>query len=358
MATPMSIPAITAIVATAVALGAGPDTASAQSIQQRTKQAADSFQQSHFDEALAALESARSAAVQADPSAVPTIDFNRAAVMLAQGRDDEAQRILKQVDASVPAGSLRADARYNLGQIEARAAEKVVESDPRAAIARLRTAERFFRNALADQPGDADCARNIEIVQRRRAELMKKQEEQQKEQQSQNPQRSKDQRSKSPNNPSDQQPKAEGPDDQKNGSESPQQPPQNDQSEQQHSQDQGERQPPKQDQPAQQPGEQPEQQQQPQPQAADSKKSESQNQPQQSPQQQQADADKPDAQNPEQSESSQKPSPGGPDQAHKDAREFDVTAAQILAKERQKREELRRMFQMMRARAARVEKDW
>lgn len=322
-----------------------------EGVDRTVARALELFEQGRHADALRELDSARER-VRADNTALAAkIDYNRACVLSAMKEEGRAQEILRGLDRSAGADRrVRGPARYNLGRLEAARAEGLSTTDPEAAIASLRAAERHFRNALADLPGDADTIRNIEVVQRRRAELQRAQD-----QQEQSQERKPDQSQKNDQPQAGEQPR----DTEGQGERSPQ----------------GER--PQNQQPPQREGQQPQEsnrQQQGQQQGQAENQPESaeqaeQNQPQQGSQQRDGPNEHPRREGAEQqkqpSENEQaKPLPQHADESQAgenkpEQREFDVAAAQILDKERIRREQIRRMLQqMMRSRAAKVEKDW
>lgn len=265
----------------------------------------------------------------------PTLGFNRGCAQLAAGDAAAAEKTFLEVDASATDLSVRAAARYNLGQIVAKRAESLAEKQPDQAIETYRQAERHFRNALADQPGNADAAHNVEVVQRAIAKLQEQQKQQQQQQQQQknNDQKQKDQQDKNEQNQDD---KKQDQDQNKKDDKSDKQ---------------------KQDQQKQHPSD-PSQQGKDQNKdiegnKTDQKKQAEQDQQKSEQQQQNTGGQDEQRQNQDQQAQQQQQQAKAGDQ-----REFDRTAAQILDKERQQRERLKHWLQLMRARAAPVEKDW
>jgi Ca-activated chloride channel family protein len=270
----------------------------------------------------------------------PTLVFNRGCAQLAAGDSTAAEKTFLDVDASAADPSLRAAARYNLGQIACKQAEPMVEKDKAAAIETYRRAERHFRNALADQPGNADAARNIEVVQRKIAKLLdeqKKQEQQQKDPKDQ--QNKQDQKDQDKNNP-DQQNKDQQKQDQDKKDQQKQDQQKKDPQQGQSGQDQKDQQ---------------NQQQQGKDGKKDEKPSKPEEQKDKKPEEGKDGKDQQDQQQQDPQGADQQPQANGKPQDH---REFDVKAAQILDKEKKQRERLKQLLQLMRARAAPVEKDW
>jgi len=341
------------------------ETASAQSAlpSRDASVARQLFEQGRFEESLARYSAAREFADVRDTTRIEELDFNRAAVLLAMKRADEAQKLLEEVDARTRSPELRAAARYNLGSILSAQADALAKTDPAKAIDTLRAAERFFRNALIDNPSDTDAARNIEVVQRKRDLLQKRQDQNKNEQKKEDDK--KDEKSPknddqkkddsgdktktqgdSDKNPEDQQKpeddqKPEG--DQKKG---PQQSSESQQDQNTQGADKqaegdqtGQKDDPKD---SQQVG-----QQDPKPQKPDPAKPEPQSK-----------SDEP-ATAPEKATNKEPGAEAGsPDRPRESLREFDLAAARILDKERALRERLRKMFQANRSRAGKVDKDW
>lgn len=126
------------------------------------------------------------AAITALPTGTPPsarLVFNRGCAHSAIGNLDAAEADLGAALEQAQNDSLRSAAAYNLGLIHASRAEQAAKDKPEAAIAELRKAERLFRTGFALSPADAGAARNVEVTQRRLAELedrLRKQKEQEK----------------------------------------------------------------------------------------------------------------------------------------------------------------------------------
>ena len=240
----------------------------------------------------------------------PVLTFNRGCDQLAAEDQPGAEKSFLEVDSSATDRRLRSAARYNLGRMACTQAEALTEKDRKAAIEIYRRAERFFRNAIGDEPDSADAARNIDLVQRRIAKLLEEQQQQDQQQQNQQ-QTDQQQQDQQKQDQQNQQPNQ----DQQNPDQQPQQQPQD---------QQGPNQP--------QQGQDQKQQQQPKPEE------------QKGDQQQQQEQQQQKGQEPEDQPSQQ---PAAKPQDH---REFDLTAAQILDKEKKQRERMRQLLQLMRSR--------
>ncbi|MFN7020557.1 MAG: hypothetical protein ACK4WH_04410 [Phycisphaerales bacterium] len=327
-----------------------------QSVDRTVARALELHEQGRHADALRELDSAR-ALVRADRADLAAkIDYNRACVLGAMKEEVRAQEILRGLDRSAGADRrVRGSARYNLGRLEAGRAEALSTTDTETAIASLRAAERHFRNALADLPGDADTIRNVEVVQRRRAELQREQDQQKQDQQKQDQEKKPDQGRKSDQPQAGEQPQ----DTEGQGEKSPR----------------GERR--QSEQPRDREGKQSEksrdeqqwQEQSPEQIRAQAGEQEGGDQPQQGSSQQDGRNKPPRSEGTDQEEQRDegeqaKPTPrqaddGQAEERKPEQREFDVAAARILDMERIRREQIRRMLQqMMRSRAAKVEKDW
>ncbi|MCC6323053.1 MAG: hypothetical protein IT438_16640 [Phycisphaerales bacterium] len=331
-----------------------------------TARAASAFESGRYADALRDLDQARGLVDPAQPELAAQLDFNRSCALLRLEKPAEAEKILRDLDTRRGLDrTLRAEVRYNLGLLEAQHAETLAKSDPPKAIEALRSAERRFRNALADSPGDADAARNIDIVQRRRAELMKQQEQQQqkkeqqdksdkqdqhKQHQQQQDQHKQDQKSEHDKGQSgDKQQDNQRQDSAASPQNQDQSPEQKKASPQQQDKQQKAG-PDRQNKPTD--GKQDEMQQ-PDDQAR-------QEQPKQQPRQRQDEGDPKDSAKPADKPNPAQADPSATEQREpRNPREFDVAAAQILDKERLRREQIRRMLQqMMRSRAVKADKDW
>jgi len=258
-----------------------------------------------------------------------TLDFNRACAELAADQLDAAEGLLLDVDNRTRDRALRAAARYNLGQIAIKRADALAKEDAVKAGELARAAERHFRNVLTDNPGDADAARNIELIQRRyRKPADRPPEEKDKKDQSDNEQKKQDQEKKDE--------KKDEQDQQKDQEKKDQQ--------QQDQQDKKEQTPDKQ-------SEQPKDGQS----KDEQKKQEGKDQ-----ESKDRDAKEQKADEAKDGTDDQKPAArqSQPQPTAKEKREFDRKAAEILDRERKQRERIKQYMQMMRARAAPVEKDW
>ena len=322
-----------------------------------TARAASAFESGRYADALRDLDQARGLVDPAQPELAAQLDFNRSCALLKLEKPAEAEKVLRDLDARRGLDrTLRAEVRYNLGLLEAQHAETLAKSDPPKAIDALRSAERRFRNALADSPGDADAARNIDIVQRRRAELMKQQEQKEQKEQQQNKSDKQDQQ-KQDQKPEDD--KSQSGDKQQDGkqqksAENPQNPDQRPEQKQASSQQQDKQQKAGSGQQNKSTdGKQGEKQQQPDDQAR-------QEQPKQQPRQRHDEGNPKDSAKPADEPNPAQADPSATEQREpRNPREFDVAAAQILDKERLRREQIRRMLQqMMRSRAVKADKDW
>jgi hypothetical protein len=83
-------------------------------------------------------------------------DFDRAEHMLSEARRDAGTD-----------GDVRFRATYNLGWVEVKRAEKLVGEQPQDALARLRRAADWFRDAVRLRPDDSDARHNLDVVLKR-----------------------------------------------------------------------------------------------------------------------------------------------------------------------------------------------
>src|SRR5688572_12739179 len=101
------------------------------------------YREKNFTEAATVLETAISSGHE-----TPEIVYNLACAKAAAGASDEAERLLRRVDAMAGARQLSGSARYNLGTLAYRRAKTAAEKDPKAALDLLKLSERFYRAAL------------------------------------------------------------------------------------------------------------------------------------------------------------------------------------------------------------------
>jgi hypothetical protein len=289
-------------------------------------------EQGKHAEAASAYADLRSRLTPEQAALAPALDLNRACALLAAKQPDEAEKAFLEADARATDAIVRSAARSNLGAIASARGDGLAgqkegaEPDIPGALEAYRRAERHFRNALGDRPDDAGARRNIEIIQRKIARLLeqqKKKEEQQQQQDSEKRDQQNQGEQKKDQQDQKQQNKTENKDEQKP-----------------ESQQQG-----KDGQPQDQKQGQPEPEQDPK-QQDDAKKPED-------PKEQ---GDPKDQKASDGSQQQQRPTPPTPTAQQK--REFDRLAAEILDKEKKQRERFKQMMQLMRSRAAPVEKDW
>jgi hypothetical protein len=277
--------------------------------------------------------------------------FNTALAHFTAGRPDDAAKLFRDLVSSTRDVALAASAQYQLGLIEHGRAVKSLESpspDKEAGNADqilelLRRAERHFRNAQDDGATASDARRNIDLTQRLIAAVQKQrdQEQQQQQQQQDNKQdQQKNDKEQSKDQKSDQSRQDPSKQDQSKPDQSKKN--QSDENSQQASGDQ-----------------------QKQSQQKKNKDSQKQSQTDPEPNEQseqekakQAKADKAKADQ-QQAENERQEQQQGKDGDAKDpAQPFDLTAAQILDKERRERAALERILRQLSGRPARVEKDW
>lgn len=116
----------------------------------------------------AAIEAYAKAGDQ-DPLAL----FNRACALQRLGRLEEAERLLRRVDAMAHGENLTALVRYNLGSAAVEQARSLAGDGLREpAIEAYRRAVQLFRDAHRIAPDDAESARNIEVAGREAKRLI------------------------------------------------------------------------------------------------------------------------------------------------------------------------------------------
>lgn len=253
--------------------------------------------------------------------------FNQACVLAAMDQAESAARLLRRLSQETEDLNLRGNARHNLGLAEAALSEAAMKEDLLKAIDLMRRAERDFRNAASDQrrtrgQADDDTIKNIEVAQRKAAKMeaeQRQREEEQQQQEKQEKQEKQEQQDK-------QKQKPEQKDTQKPEQEQGQQ--KQNSEEQQKQQDQQGQQEPK-------PSEESSQN------SKEQEASEGQLKP------------KEDA-NPQKEALSEEQQ----QELKNDQKSYDLTAMQILEKERQNRALIRQLLKRMRGKLAPVEKDW
>ncbi|MEW6428950.1 MAG: tetratricopeptide repeat protein, partial [Thermodesulfobacteriota bacterium] len=125
----------------------------------------------------------------------PEIAFNRAGALYRLGKTEEAAALWQEAAAAASNPALAYAARYNAGNAFYRQGEEAITGDPDAALDLFGTSADSFRAALAADPGGPDAGRNLELANRRIAQLRQRlqQEKQQQGQSGGNGQEKKDQ---------------------------------------------------------------------------------------------------------------------------------------------------------------------
>lgn len=106
-----------------------------------------------------------------DESLDPRVTYNTAVRMLDTDLDraDEFFRTARTEAGSD--GEIRFRAAYNLGWVEVKRADNLLDSDPKTALTHLQTAIDWFNRAIRIRPKDQDARHNLEVVMRRALEL-------------------------------------------------------------------------------------------------------------------------------------------------------------------------------------------
>lgn len=98
----------------------------------------------------------------------PRARFNRANAMLAAGDPELASTLYREARRdAVDDHALRYAASYNLGMAAVAAADALVASKPKEALARLHEAADWFREASAMRPDEAEPRHNLDVTLRR-----------------------------------------------------------------------------------------------------------------------------------------------------------------------------------------------
>ena len=105
-------------------------------------------------------------------AATPRESFNAGLTATqSQGWEEAFSKFESARNAAATDGELRYRATYSLGWTAAQQADGLMESEPKAALAKLEESAVWFREALALQPGADDARYNLELVERRIIEL-------------------------------------------------------------------------------------------------------------------------------------------------------------------------------------------
>jgi Ca-activated chloride channel homolog len=108
------------------------------------------------------------ASAPAVDSLSPRERYNESLALLEKGDLESAERALRAArSAGAEDGELRFRASYNLGIAAALRAESVHEKDPQAALGHLYESADRLREAVRQQPDDADSRHNLEVVLKR-----------------------------------------------------------------------------------------------------------------------------------------------------------------------------------------------
>lgn len=108
--------------------------------------------------------------------------FNEGCALLEQNKLADAADRFRAADAAGDT-DLSARARYNLGQSLFKQADAAKEKQPNQAMDLLRQSAAAFRSVLDVKPDDTEAARNVEISRRAMKQIEDKKQEQQKQQQ-------------------------------------------------------------------------------------------------------------------------------------------------------------------------------
>lgn len=248
--------------------------------------------------------------------------FNQACALAAMDQAESAAGLLRRLSQETEDLNLRGNARHNLGLAEAALSEAAMKEDLPKAIDLMRRAERDFRNAAADQrrtlgQADADTMKNIEVAQRKAAKMEAEQKKREDEQKQQEKQESQDKQKQDQQDEKKQEQQQSG-EQQKQNSEEQQQKQQGEQGEQQ-----------------------------PKP-SGDSEQSAKEQEAPEGPGKPKEEA------NPQKEALSEEQQ----QELQEEQKTYDLTAMQILEKERQNRALIRQLLKRMRGKLAPVEKDW
>jgi Ca-activated chloride channel homolog len=108
--------------------------------------------------------------------------FNEGCALLEQNKLADAAERFRAADTAGDT-DLSARARYNLGQSLFKQADALKEKQPDQAMDLLRQSAAAFRSVLDVKPDDSEAARNVEIARRAMKQIEDKKQEQQKQQQ-------------------------------------------------------------------------------------------------------------------------------------------------------------------------------
>jgi len=94
--------------------------------------------------------------------------YNDGSAQLQAGRWDDARRRFELARSKAGTdGPARFRATYNLGWLEAKSADDLLQSDPKKALEHLKAASDWFREAVRLAPGEQAARENLELVIRR-----------------------------------------------------------------------------------------------------------------------------------------------------------------------------------------------
>ncbi len=97
--------------------------------------------------------------------------YNRALPLLASNVDAAESFLQKARRNAGTDGEVRFRAAYNLGWVEVRRADSLLNDEPKRALTHLRSAADWFRQSIRIRPKDDAARHNLEIVMRRTLEL-------------------------------------------------------------------------------------------------------------------------------------------------------------------------------------------
>lgn len=106
-----------------------------------------------------------------DATLVPRAVYNQALAMLATDPDGAERYLTRARRDAGSDGELRFRALYNLGWIEVRRANAVLQKEPKQALQHLQQAANRFRESIRVRPDSVEARQNLELISRRILEL-------------------------------------------------------------------------------------------------------------------------------------------------------------------------------------------
>ncbi len=115
------------------------------------------FERGDFEEAAHVY-----ASLPPTPDRSAAVCYNEGLTHAALGDIERAKQSFRMADLNADEGSIRADARFNLGRLEYDEAIALAQEEPKLAMQGLREAARVYRSVLNVRSDDLEAAKNVE----------------------------------------------------------------------------------------------------------------------------------------------------------------------------------------------------